>query len=243
MEVLRLIGVLIVIVGFALKVDTIATVVIAGIVTGLVAGMTVEEILTTLGNAFITNRTATLFVLTLPVIGLLERYGLKDKAVDFIQKFKAATTGRILSLYQGIRALAAAFSLRIGGHPQFIRPLVHPMADAAARSRYGDLDEKTNDAIKGQSAASENYGNFFAQNVFMGASGTLLIVTTLNEQGYIDVTAQNIALWSIPIAIISVLVGTLFNIFFDQRLKKRYRNRSTAGVGTPEHSDPKGDES
>ncbi len=33
----------------------------------------------------ITQRTATLFVLTLPVIGILERYGLKDKAVDFIK--------------------------------------------------------------------------------------------------------------------------------------------------------------
>lgn len=221
MEALRLIGVLIVIVGFVLKVDTIATVVIAGLVTGLVAGMSAEEILTTLGNAFINNRTATLFVLTLPVIGLLERHGLKDKAVDFIEKFKTATTGRILSLYQAIRALAAAFSLRIGGHPQFIRPLVHPMADAAARSRYGELDDKEDDAIKGQSAAAENYGNFFAQNCFMGASGTLLIVATLNEQGYIDVTAQNIALWSIPIAVISVIVGTIFNIWFDQRMKQR----------------------
>ena len=221
MEALRLIGVLIVIVGFVLKVDTIATVVIAGLVTGLVAGMSAEEILTTLGNAFINNRTATLFVLTLPVIGLLERHGLKDKAVDFIEKFKTATTGRILSLYQAIRALAAAFSLRIGGHPQFIRPLVHPMADAAARSRYGELDDKEDDAIKGQSAAAENYGNFFAQNCFMGASGTLLIVATLNEQGYIDFTAQNIALWSIPIAVISVIVGTIFNIWFDQRMKQR----------------------
>lgn len=160
-------------------------------------------------------------MLTLPVIGLLERHGLKDKAVDFIEKFKTATTGRILSLYQAIRALAAAFSLRIGGHPQFIRPLVHPMADAAARSRYGELDDKEDDAIKGQSAAAENYGNFFAQNCFMGASGTLLIVATLNEQGYIDVTAQNIALWSIPIAVISVIVGTIFNIWFDQRMKQR----------------------
>ena len=239
MELLRLIGVLIVIIGFALKVDTIATVVVAGLVTGLVAGMSFEEILTTLGNAFITNRTATLFVLTLPVIGLLERYGLKDKAVDFIEKFKTATTGRILSLYQAIRALAAAFSLRIGGHPQFIRPLVHPMADAAARTRYGDLDDKTDDAIKGQAAAAENYGNFFAQNCFMGAAGTLLIVTTLNEQGYLDVTAQNIALWSIPVAVISVIVGTFFNILFDRRMNQRGKRKQDPAV---EQAREKGEE-
>ncbi|MEG1985272.1 MAG: DUF969 family protein, partial [Oscillospiraceae bacterium] len=68
MEILKLIGVVIVIVGFALKFDTLATVVVAGLATGLVAGMTPVDILATLGNAFITNRTATLFVLTLPVI-------------------------------------------------------------------------------------------------------------------------------------------------------------------------------
>lgn len=228
MEILKLIGVLIVIIGFVLKVDTIATVVVAGLVTGIVAGMTPIEILETLGNAFLTNRTATLFVLTLPVIGLLERYGLKDKAVDFIRKFKAATTGRILILYQAIRALAAAFSLRIGGHPQFIRPLVHPMAQAATESRYGELDDKTSDSIKGMSAGSENFGNFFAQNCFMGASGTLLIVSTLVDQGYAEVNAANIALWSIPIAIISVVVGAIFNLLYDAKIKNRF-----GGKGRP----------
>ena len=82
MEVIKLIGVLIVIVGFILKLDTLAVVVVAGLATGLVAGMSPMKILETLGTAFITNRTATLFILTLPVIGICERNGLKDKAVD-----------------------------------------------------------------------------------------------------------------------------------------------------------------
>ena len=85
MEIVKLIGVLIVIAGFILKLDTLAVVVTAGLATGLVAGMSPLEILDTLGTAFITNRTATLFILTLPVIGLCERNGLKDKAVDFIK--------------------------------------------------------------------------------------------------------------------------------------------------------------
>ena len=76
MEVLKLIGVLIVVIGFAIKFDTIATVVIAGVVTGLVAQMSPMDILETLGASFISNRTATLFVLTLPCIGICERYGL-----------------------------------------------------------------------------------------------------------------------------------------------------------------------
>lgn len=219
MELLKLIGVLVVILGFALKRDTIATVVVAGVVTGLVAGMTPMEILEVLGNSFITQRTATLFVLTLPVIGISERYGLKEKAVDFIKSIKGATTGKILSIYQTIRAAAAAFSVRLGGHPQFVRPLINPMAQAAAIANFGEVDEETVDKIKGASAASENYGNFFAQNVFMGASGTLLIASTLAEQGYAEVTALNVAMWSIPIAIISVLLGILKNYMFDKKLK------------------------
>lgn len=221
MEILKLIGVLVVIIGFALKFDAMATVVVAGIVTGLVAGMDPMAILDTLGKAFITNRTATLFVLTLPVIGLCERNGLKDKAVDFIKGLKIATAGKVIALYQVIRTFAAAFSLRIGGHPQFIRPLINPMAQAAAVARLDHVDEKAEDEIKGMTAASENFGNFFAQNCFMGASGTLLIVSTLNEQGFAEVTAPQIAMWSVPIAVISVLAGIVYSYLFNQKLKRR----------------------
>lgn len=220
-EVLKLIGVLIVVIGFIWKKDTIATVVLAGLVTGLVAGMTPLEILETLGRSFITQRLATLFVLTLPVIGICERYGLKDKAVDLIRKAKNATTGRVISLYLAIRSLASAFSVRLGGHPQFVRPLIEPMANAAAVARYGPLKDKTIDKIKGYSAASENFGNFFAQNCFMGASGTLLIVSTLNEQGQM-VTPLQIAMMSIPIAVIAVLVGVAHNLLLDRSLDREY---------------------
>lgn len=217
MEIIKLVGVLIVIVGFILKFDTIATVVVAGLVTGLVAGMTPMEILETLGSSFISNRTATLFVLTLPAIGLSERYGLKEKAIDLIQKFKNASTGKVIALYQVIRTLASAFSVRLGGHPQFVRPVVVPMAEGSAVVKYNEIGEETKDKIKGAAAAAENYGNFFAQNCFMGSSGTLLIVSTLVEQGY-EVTALEIAKWSIPIAVISVIVGVARNIILDKQL-------------------------
>lgn len=224
MEILKLIGVLIVIVGFVLKFDTLAVVVVAGIATGLVAGMSPIDILETLGNAFITNRTATLFVLTLPVIGLCERNGLKDKAVDLIKSLKSATTGRLLAIWQAVRTLASAFSLRIGGHPQFIRPLINPMAQAAYVAQYGEPDEKTEDTIKGLAAGTENYGNFFAQNCFMGSSGTLLIVSTLTEQGY-EVTALQIAGQSVPIAVISVVVGVIYALIWDRIFKARNAKR------------------
>ena len=131
-DAIKLIGIVIVVIGFVMKFDTLATVVVAGLVTDLISGMSIMDILNTLGTAFLTNRTATLFILTLPVVGLCERMGLRDKAVDLIKGIKNATTGRLLVIWEGVRTVASAFSLRIGGHPQFIRPLINPMAQAAA---------------------------------------------------------------------------------------------------------------
>ena len=224
MEYITLIGIVIVVIGFVLKIDTLAVVVVAGLVTGFVGGMNYMEILDILGKAFLTNRYATLFVLTLPVVGLCERMGLKDKAVDLIKSIKGATTGRLLSIWQAVRTLASAFSLRVGGHPQFIRPLINPMAQAAAVVKYGEIDEKTQDEIKGMAAGTDNYGNFFAQNCFMGSAGTLLIVSTLVEQGY-NVTALQIAVQSIPIAVISVIVGVIYALLFDKILNKRFSKK------------------
>lgn len=218
---LKLIGVLIVIVGFALKFNTLAVVVVAGLVTGLVAGMSPIEVLEVLGSNFVSQRVSTLFVLTLAVVGLAERNGLKDKAVDLIKSIKNATTGRLIAIWQTVRTLASAFSLRIGGHAQFIRPLINPMAQAAAVAEYGELDDKTEDTIKGLAAGSENYGNFFGQNCFMGSSGTLLIVSTLASQGY-EVTALEIAGQSVPIAVASVIVGIIYALVWDVIFKRRY---------------------
>ena len=220
MQALKLIGVVIVIIGFALKKDTLATVVVAGIATGLVAGMGPMEVLSTLGSSFLSQRLATLFVLTLPAIGLCERYGLREKATDFISRLKAATSGRVISFYLVLRSLASAASLRVNGHPQFVRPLVAPMAIAAAEARTGKLDKGTEDDIKALSAAADNYGNFFAQNCFMGAAGTLLIVTTMGELGY-PVDALHVAICNIPVALLGIVVAGAFSLRFDGCLHRR----------------------
>lgn len=221
MEAIKLIGVLIVVIGLILKLDTLATVIVAGLVTGLVSGMNVLDILTVLGESFLKNRLATLFVLTLPVIGICERYGLKDKATDFIKGLKVATTGRIISLYMIIRSIAAAFSLRIGGHPQFIRPLINPMAQGAANANFKNVDDKSEDDIKGLTAAAENFGNFFSQNCFVGASGTLLITTTLVDQGF-EITAPEVAKWSVVISVIAVLLAIAYFLIFDLMLNRKF---------------------
>lgn len=216
---IKLLGIVIIVIGFILKLDTIAVVLTAGVVTGLVGGLSFGEILNILGEAFVTNRYMTVFFVTLPVIGLLERYGLKQRAAELIGNLKVATAGKILSIYMVIRTIAAALSLRIGGHVEFIRPLIYPMAEGAARNKYGDIPEEAVEDIKGMSAAVENYGNFYGQNVFIAAGGVLLIVGTLNELG-VQVTEKEVANASIPIAIIAVLLAIIQFRIYDKKIDR-----------------------
>lgn len=221
---IKLIGILIIVVGFILKLDTIAVVVVAGITTGLVAGLPFDKIVETLGKAFIENRYMSIFIMSIPVIGILERYGLRERAAYLIGKIKSATVGRLTAIYLVIRTLAAMFSLRIGGHVQFIRPLILPMAEGAAKGRYGKIDEKDHETIKGIEAAVENYGNFYGQNFFVASGGVLLIVGVLKELNY-NVEALDIAKASLPIAIIIMIIGAIQFLYIDKKLDKKYKNK------------------
>ncbi|MEI3598025.1 MULTISPECIES: DUF969 domain-containing protein [unclassified Oceanobacillus] len=225
MEWIKLIGIVVIVVGFLLKFDTIAIVIIAALATALVSGLSFPEFLSSLGQAFVDNRIVTLFLLTLPLIGLAESHGLKEQAVKLIQKVKSLTAGKFLSVYLFIRELAGLFSIRLGGHPQFVRPLVQPMAEAAAKTTVGELDEKEKEQIKARSAAMENYGNFYGQNTFVAAGGVLLISGSLESLGY-HAPAIEIAKASIPIAIIMIIVGIIDNQRFDNKLKNNQSKRN-----------------
>lgn len=225
MEWLKLIGIIIIILGFLLKIDTIAVILIAAVVTGLVSGLDLYAILDTLGKAFVDNRLVTLFILTLPMVGLIERFGLKKQASNMIGKVKQVTSCRLLTIYLIIRELAGVASIRIGGHPQFVRPLINPMVQGALRTRYNlnekEIDAKDIEKIKAQTSAMENYGNFFGQNLFVGAAGILLMVGTFQSLG-IKVDAVQLVLASVPISIIVFLIVWINNIRFDKYLYKKY---------------------
>ena len=213
-----LIGIVIIVVGFTLKLDVLAVVLTAGIATGIAAKMDFLEILGIIGKAFVDNRLMSIFLISLPVIAVLERYGLRERSAALIEKLKNATAGRILGLYMVIRSIASALSIRIGGHVQFIRPLIYPMAEAAAKShKEQELTEKETEELKSLSAAIENYGNFFAQNIFIGASGLLLIQTTLQENGY-NVSLKQLALFSIPMGIITIILTFIQVYIYDKKI-------------------------
>lgn len=221
---IKLIGILIVIIGFTLKLDTIAVVLSAGVLTGLVAGLNINEILTTLGSTFVAQRAITLFILTLPVIGMCERFGLKERAATLIGKAKSLSAGKLLTVYALVRQIAAALSIRMSGHPQFVRPLVNPMAQGAATNSLGEIEKKDQDKISAAAAAMDNYGNFFGQNLFMASSGVLLIASTLSEQGY-AVEGMDVAMASIPVAVILFIMVIVQNHMLDKSLIKKYSKK------------------
>lgn len=219
MEYLKLIGIAIIVLGFALKFDVLATVLLAGLVTGIVAGMDIPHILSILGESFVSNRLMSIFLIIFPVIAIIERYGLKERAAYLIGKIKNASAGKVLAIYMVVRTAASAFNVRIGGHVQFVRPLILPMSEAAAKvSKHGELSEQEIDELKGHAAAVENFGNFFAQNCFAAASGVVLIQGTLSM--YKEVTLSSIALASLPVMLITVIFTFVQVFLFDRKVKK-----------------------
>ncbi|MGL4307912.1 DUF969 domain-containing protein [Cetobacterium sp. SF1] len=220
---IKLIGIVIIVLGFSLKLDTIAIVLVAGLATGLVSGMDIMSILTTLGNAFVQSRYMSLFLLTLAVVGILERNGLRESATKCIAKLNGATGGKVLSAYVIVRTIASAFSIRIQGHVQFIRPLIYPMVKGAAEKKH-ELTEASDEKIKAVSNSVENYGNFFGQNIFIASPGVLLIMGTLKEAG-ITVDAYSISKVAIPVGVLAVVYSLIQNYLLDRKLDTIYKGK------------------
>ncbi len=202
-----LLGVAVIVAGFALRAHPVLVVIAACAVTGIAAAMPVEKLLATLGAAFIKTRNLPLILLLpLAAIGLLERFGLKEHAQASIARIKSATTGRLLIVYLAIREISAAFGLTsIGGHPNMVRPLIAPMAEGAAEVRYPALTEELRHRIRAMSAATDNVGLFFGEDVFVAFGAILLMQTILRAEG-LEVDPLHMALWGIPTAVTAFLI-------------------------------------
>ncbi|MFU2079679.1 DUF969 domain-containing protein [Avibacterium endocarditidis] len=204
---LPLVGIPIVVIGFALRFNPLLVVVAAGLATGLMVGMDFGLLLETFGEKFINSRSLATFLLILPVIGLLEYYGLKERAQAWVAKMASVTSARILMLYFVMREATAALGLMsLGGHAQTVRPLLAPMAEGAAVNKYGDLPQHIRDKIKAHSAACDNIAVFFGEDIFIAFGAVLLIDAFLKENGITSVEPLHIGLWAIPTAIAALVI-------------------------------------
>jgi uncharacterized membrane protein len=201
-----LVGIAIIIVGFALRLNTLLVVLISGIATGLVSGMAFNDVMAEFGRLFLTNRYVTLpAVMMLPVVGLLERHGLRERAEALIRRWASATAGRVILLYTGVRQVAIALGINIGGHVSAVRPLLVPLAEGAARAAHGTLRKATVDRIRAHAAAAENVGNFFGEDIFI-AVGSILLMKGFFDGVKIPINVWAVAVWGIPTAVAAFLL-------------------------------------
>lgn len=200
-------GVAVIVLGFVMRAHPVLVVVAACGVTGVAASMPVEAILASLGTAFIKTRNLPLILLLpLAAIGLLERFGLKEHAQASIAKFRSATAGRLLIFYLFVRETSAAFGLTsLGGHASMVRPLVSPMAEAAAETQNAKLSDQMRYRIRAMTAATDNVGLFFGEDVFVAFGAIVLMQTILAAEG-IAVNPLHIAMWGIPTAITAFII-------------------------------------
>lgn len=200
-------GVAVIVLGFVMRAHPVLVVVAALGVTGVAAAMPVETILASIGAAFIKTRNLPLILLLpLAAIGLLERFGLKEHAQASIARIKSATTGRLLIFYLFVRELSAAGGLTsLGGHASMVRPLVSPMAEAAAELQNASLPEKMRYRIRAMAAATDNVGLFFGEDIFVAFGAIVLMQTILGAEG-IAVNPLHMALWGIPTAVTAFII-------------------------------------
>ena len=218
---LTLLGVLVVITGFATKRNPLLVVGVAGIVTGVCGGLTPREILAAFGTGFASSRSVTVFAITLPVIGLLERHGLQEQARSLINRFSGLTAGRFLALYLGLRQLTSAVGLiTLGGPAQTVRPMVVPIAEAAAERRLGALPDRVRERLRSFAASADTVGLFFGEDCFLAVGSILLITGFVNTTYGTHLEPLHLALWAIPTAVCAFLIHGFRLVRLDGTLRR-----------------------
>ncbi|MEA2998669.1 MAG: hypothetical protein QOK17_502 [Sphingomonadales bacterium] len=223
-----LLGILIVIAGFAARLNPLLVVTVAALATGLIAGKPLLVVIAAFGKAFNDNRFVTIIYILLPVIGLLERYGLQQRARTLIGGMKRATTGRLLIAYLLFRQIFASLGLTsVAGQAQTVRPLVAPMAEAAAEKQYPEIDEAGRERVKAFAAATDNVGLFFGEDIFI-AIGSILLMVGFLEQNGIRLQPLQLSVYAIPTAVLAFLIHGARLLWLDRRLSSPGRGGGPA---------------
>ena len=232
MELLKLLGIVIVIAGFALKLDSILVILVAAVVTALVGGLGPVTPVPYFGCRVFTDALCALlcwllgglvgiFIIVMLVTGTLERNGLREAAAALIGKFKGATSGLVIGIYGVMRSVFAAFNVGFGGVAGFVRPVIMPMAEGAIVAQGHEPNEEHVEELKGMASGMENITWFFGQVLFVGGSGGLLVQSTLAGLG-IEVELAQLAAIEIPVCIIATVVAIVFYVIKDRKMIQKY---------------------
>lgn len=218
-----LLPILVVVIGFSLRQHPARVVLVAAISAGVVSGLSWDAFLSALGISFLKARYLLVLVFALPIVAQVEAHGLRELSRRLIAGWRGASTGRLLVGYLAVRQLAAALGLTsLGGHAQMVRPLVAPMAEAAAEQREPAITPDEREHVRALSAATDNVGLFFGEDLFLAFGAVLLMQSFLAENG-IELSPIHIALWGIPTAVLAFVIHATRLLWHDHRSAARRR--------------------
>ena len=144
---------------------------------------------------------------------------------------KGATLGRLLTSYLLLRQAMAAVGLTsVAGHAQTVRPLVAPMAEAAAEAKNDALTDDQREEVKAFSAATDNVGLFFGEDIFV-AFGAIVLMTTFLKEAGIEVEPIHVALWGIPTALSAFVIHAVRLHRLDKQLARDIAAEKKAAQG------------
>lgn len=228
-----LIGVVVIIAGFILRLNPMLMVIVVVVTTGFAASVSTEQTLTAIRTGIIKIWALPLIILLpLAVAGLLERHGLCEYIQNWIACIQSATVDRLLIIYLAIRELTAAAGLTgLGGHPQMVYPLLTPMAEGAAENRLGKLPAPVCERLLAFCIVADNVGLFFGEDIFVAFGAITLVHTSLLGSG-IDVGPLHIAMWGIPTAVYAFLIHSVRLKCLDSWLTREMGNRRGATDNT-----------
>jgi uncharacterized membrane protein len=216
---LTLLGVAVVVLGFAARFNPLLVVVVAAVVTGLAAGLSPVEVLKAFGKAFNENRYVSAALLVYPLVGVVERAGLQERARMLIARFRGVSVGPLLIGYMAFRQITSALGLTsIAGQAPTVRPIVAPMAEGAVEARTGALSDDTRYAIRAQAAATDNIALFFGEDIFIAIGSILLMVGFLASSG-LTIDPIHLSVWAIPSALAAFVLHAIRLMLFDRRLR------------------------
>lgn len=218
---LSLLGIVVVIIGFALKLEPIAIIVVSAIVTAVCGGINVVDLLTSVGTTFVANRNQLITIILMILTGTLEKNGLKEAGAALIRKAKGLTTGMLIAIWGVLDEIFIIFKIPIGGIPSYVRPILMPMTLGIIESKGYEVAPEHEETIKALYGKDYNVSNFFGQCLFAANSSVLLIQSTLASIGY-EVDVMQIVAVQIPVALFAMLVNATQTLIVDGRMVKKY---------------------
>lgn len=224
-----LIGLAIIIVGIALRLNLTLVIVSSAVATAMLDGRTLHDSISLLGHFFVSNRYLSILFAVLPMVGLLERRGLAEASRSVATRVHLNTPGSVLRVYFFIRQITVALGLTsFGGHPQMVRPVIIPMVENATEQMTGAPPTPAmSNWLRAQAAAIDNVASFFGEDIFVAFVSILFMQATLATFG-IHISPWHLSCWALPTAVMAAVITCVRTTRMDRTLRRQGQGRPTA---------------